>query len=293
MEKKMKKSMFAVLLLTMLVGASACSGREFVNDTPTRPQTVTDYPLSGFTRLTASGVVHVVLKQGPVANIRVKESSNANMLTKVEKRGDELYIYTKSLKKNLSLKDSEVPVAYVTMPSLTSVDMSGTTHMKMGPFKTGNMNVTVSGASKVQIDELRSDELKLTCSGASKMESGFMSCKSLRSLCSGASNITVSELAGDDVRLMNSGSSKVVLRVDARVMEMTNSGASKSEVKFEGRRLDVRNSGAGKIELNVDCEELSAQNSGAANFVIKGVADKTSIDASGVSKIDTSHLNRF
>ena len=293
MEKKMKKSMFAVLLLTMLVGASACSGREFVNDTPTRPQTVTDYPLSGFTRLTASGVVHVVLKQGPVANVRVKESSNPNMLTKVEKRGDELYIYTKSLKKNLSLKDSEVPVAYVTMPSLTSVDMSGTAHMKMGAFKTGNLNVTVSGASKVQIDELRSDELKLTCSGASKMESGFMSCKSLRSLCSGASNITVSELAGDDVRLMNSGSSKVVLRVDARVMEMTNSGASKSEVKFEGRRLDVRNSGAGKIELNVDCEELSAQNSGAANFVIKGVADKTSIDASGVSKIDTSHLNRF
>ena len=289
----MKKSMFAVLLLTMLVGASACSGREFVNDTPTRPQTVTDYPLSGFTRLTASGVVHVVLKQGPVANVRVKESSNANMLTKVEKRGDELYIYTKSLKKNLSLKDSEVPVAYVTMPQLTSVDMSGTTHMKMGAFKTGNLNVTVSGASKVQIDELRSDELKLTCSGASKMESGFMSCKSLRSLCSGASNITVSELVGDDVRLMNSGSSKVVLRVDARVMEMTNSGASKSEVKFEGRRLDVRNSGAGKIELNVDCEELSAQNSGAANFVIKGVADKTSIDASGVSKIDTSHLNRF
>ena len=293
MEKKMKKSMFVMLLLTMLVGASACSAKKFVNEAATRPQTVTDYPLSGFTRLTASGIVHVVLKQGPVANVRVKESPNPNLLTMVEKRGDELYIYTKSLKKNLSLKNGEEPVAYVTMPRLTSVDMSGTTHLKMGTFETGNLNITVSGASKAIIDELRSDELKLTSSGASKMESEFMSCKSLRSLCSGASNMTVTELVGDDVRLTNSGSSKVVLRVDARVMEMTNSGASKTEVKFEGRRLDVRNSGAGKIELNVDCEELSAQNSGAATFVIKGVADKTSIDASGASKIDTSHLNRF
>ena len=43
----------------------------------------------------------------------------------------------------------------------------------------------------------------------------------------------------------------------------------------------------------VDCQELKAHNSGASKFVISGNADKTMIDASGVSKIDTSHLNQY
>ena len=291
----MKKNITLLLLLAMLVSVSACSAKKDIvenESTEARTATDTDYPLSGFTRLTASGVVHIVLTQGSVESVRVKECPNPNLITKVEKRGDELYIYTKSLKKNLNLRQGEEPVAYVTMKQISDVDLSGSTRLKASSLQTANLKVTISGASKLHADRLRSDNLKLTCSGASAMDVKTITFGKLNASCTGASNIAAT-LHGDDVKLVNSGASNVDFTIEAREMEMSNSGASKSDVRFKGRRLQTSNTGAGKVFLDVDCEELSASNSGAAKFTIEGTADKTDIQASGVSKINTSKLNKY
>ena len=289
----MKKNITLLLLLTMLVSASACSAKkDIVENENTITGTNTNYPLSGFTRLTASGVVHIILTQGSVESVRVKECPNPNLITMVEKRGDELYIYTKSLKKNLNLRQGEEPVAYVTMKHISDIDLSGSTRLKSSSLQTANLKVTISGASKLHADRLRSDNLKLTCSVASAMDVKTITFGKLNASCTGASNIAAT-LRGDDVKLVNSGASNVDLTIEAREMEMSNSGASKSDVRFKGRRLQTSNTGAGKVFLNVDCEELSASNSGAAKFTIEGTADKTDIQASGVSKINTSKLNKY
>ena len=78
----MKKNITLLLLLAMLVSVSACSAKKDIvenESTETRTATDTDYPLSGFTRLTASGVVHIVLTQGSVESVRVKECQDNGM----------------------------------------------------------------------------------------------------------------------------------------------------------------------------------------------------------------------
>ena len=289
----MKKNITLLLVLAMLVSVLACNAKkDIVENENTITGTNTNYPLSGFTRLTASGVVHIILTQGSVESVSVKECPNPNLVTKVEKRGDELYIYTKSLKKNLNLRQGEEPVAYVTMRNISDIDLSGTTQLNTSSLQTTNLKVSSSGASKLHADRLRSDNLKLTCSGASVTDVKTITFGKLNASCSGASKIAAT-LRGDAIKLVNSGASNVDFTIEAREMEMSNSGASKSDIRFKGRRLQASNTGAGKVFVNVDCEELSASNSGAANFTIEGTADKTDIQASGVSKINTSKLNKY
>lgn len=290
---KMKKYIPLLLMLALMAGTVACSAKkDLAESTNEAAGTTTEYPLTGFARLAASGIVHIELAQGPVESVRVVESPNPNLLTKVEKRGDELYIYTKALKKNLNINGGESPVAYVTMRNIAGIDLRGATHLSTSSLQTGDLTVSVSGATKLKADNLHSDNLKMTCSGASDMNISKAEFGKLKMTCSGASKMAAT-LRGDDVDIDNSGASKADLTVDARVMEMDNSGASKSNIRFKGRRLQVSNTGAGKIDIDTDCEELSATNSGAAKFTIKGTADKTDIQASGVSKINTSGLNRF
>ena len=90
-----------------------------------------------------------------------------------------------------------------------------------------------------------------------------------------------------------SGASSQDLTLKAHALTIANSGAAKCHMVFSGGSVNARNSGAGKMKLDVDCEFLQAKNSGAADFVIKGTADRTDIDLSGTSKINTSALNKY
>jgi hypothetical protein len=45
--------------------------------------------------------------------------------------------------------------------------------------------------------------------------------------------------------------------------------------------------------MAVDCTEFNVNNSGVAYLKVSGTADKTQIEGSGVSKVDTSKLNKY
>ena len=69
--------------------------------------------------------------------------------------------------------------------------------------------------------------------------------------------------------------------------------AQNKEGNFKGKEATVTNSGVGNITLNVDCNKLTASNDGVGKLRLSGTADDTNIDGSGVSEIDSSHLNNL
>ena len=282
MNKKLHVSFLLMLALILCVATCRAAGT----------RKTTNYSLSGFTSISASGSVHVVVMQGPVTCVRLEESPNPDVVTIVDQQGSRLKVYTKILKKKVRMKSGEEPIAYVTLPHLTAIEASGAVHMKLDNMKTHDLSITLSGASNMQGEDLKSDNLRINCSGASAMAMGRMECQKLHATCTGASKMN-GQLHGNEAKIENSGASKVEMSVNTRQLELINSGASKSDITFKGRRLSARNTGAGKVDLDVDCEELTAQNSGAAKFTICGTADQTNIDASGASKINTSRLNKF
>lgn len=273
---KQKFYILLVVLLATLLSAQAQS---------------TGYNFRDFTNVSASGSVMVVITQGDHYSISVKESKDPNLLTVVEKRGQTLHVYTKN-KKRFS-KNSSSPTVSITMPRLNGLTASGASEVTLGNLTTGDFSATTSGASHLTMGRMACGAMKLTMSGASELKTDHLAVGSLQLQMSGASSIKTDIQCKGDASMQCSGASSQDLTLKAHALTIANSGAAKCHMVFSGGSVNARNSGAGKMKLDVDCEFLQAKNSGAADFVIKGTADRTDIDLSGTSKINTSALNKY
>ena len=273
---KQKFSILLVVLLATLLSAQAQS---------------TVYNFRDFTNVSASGSVMVVITQGDHYSISVKESKDPNLLTVVEKRGQTLHVYTKNKKR--SSKNSSSPTVSITMPRLNDLTASGATKVSLGNLTTGDFSATTSGASHLIMGRMACGAMKLTLSGASELKTDHLAVGSLQLQMSGASSIKTDIQCKGDASMQCSGATSQDLTLKAHALTIANSGAAKCHMVFSGGSINARNSGAGKMKLDVDCEFLQAKNSGAADFVIKGTADRTDIDLSGTSKINTSALNKY
>lgn len=291
--KKLTILLMTALTMTTCVVACATRANDVAGATSTDRE-VKNYSLRDFSRVEVSGTVRVFIAQGDHYGVRVRESANPNLLTVVEKHGQTLHIYTKSLKKNISLHgDKDTPVVYLIMPALSEVTGSGTSEVNVAELKTDAFSATISGASALKMERLSGQAVNLKCSGASKVMAASVACTSMQSLLTGASKLEAAVNCSGNMKVDCSGASKQQLTLKADRLTITNSGASKSVVDFRGGSVEARNSGAGKMDLTVDCKHLKATNSGASKFVIGGTADQTDIDLSGVSKIDTRNLNKY
>lgn len=285
-------------MLTMAL-MSGCVTKENAESTEVEPGisetsgdgTITPYDIDNFSEISLSGIVHAVIKQGESYDVKVSESPNPKVRTRVEKKGSKLRVYTET--KGTNIQGDDFPTLYVTMPSIQGLSGSGATAMTVADLSVGDMALELSGASKATFGDMECDGLKIECSGAAKLKFDKVKCESLRGSLKGACNMTLDANVSGDILLDNSGACKQYLRLSGKSLKMDNSGAAICEVSFKGGSADVSCNGAGKIKLDVDCEELKASNSGASKFTISGTADRTDIDASGVAKINTQQLNKL
>ena len=260
---------FMATLLLMVGLAATCQAR------PHNDRVTTTYKVQDFQQLQVSGIVEVHFNQGKHYSIRVEESANPNLKTKVVKKGKTLCIWTENKKKNIRLNKNDKPVVYITAPKLNELRQSGATRTTVtGNLETDALSINVSGACKCQFGSIYCTDMVISSSGASNISTGMVACKSLKVNCSGACNIKTTADAEGDATL-------------------TFSGASNGTISFTGNTLKLASSGAGKLNLHVDCLQLIASNSGAAKVSISGTADKTTIKATGVSKINTAELNKL
>ena len=260
---------FLATLLFMVGLAVTCQARQH-ND-----RQVTTYDFVDFQQLQVSGIVEVHFTQSNRYSISVEESANPNLMTKVEKKGKALCIWTENKKKNIRLDKDDKPIVHITAPKLNELRQSGATKATVaGKLETDALSIYVSGACKCQFNSIYCADMTISSSGASNVSTGKVMCNSLKVNCSGACNIKTNAEAEGNATL-------------------TFSGASNGTISFTGNTLKLASSGAGKLDLHVDCLQLIASNSGAAKVSISGTADKTTVKATGVSKINTAELNKI
>ena len=176
----------------------------------------------------------------------------------------------KNLPRNILRKLNDHPgrlKAWITMPALSSIDMSGATCLTtIGTPRIvdGSLSIDMSGASELQsLNAQGGGHLSLDMSGASK---------ATLDLTFASQDI---DLSGASTLRLNGNSDKAVIDC---------SGASKCQLKGDYDILKAEISGSSGLTVDGDVRDLDIDASGASKFDIEGQTRKAEVELSGVSK---------
>lgn len=211
-----------------------------------------EYKLSGFRGLDVSWVYQVVLTQSNKYSVRIEAPENLMDYLDVRVSDNTLKL---GLKKNhasrrIEMGGRNVVRAYVSMPSLNELEMSGATKLDAsGQFNAHReFKLDLSGASQARGLNIKADEVEIDCSGASHFE-----------------------LSGHFDKL-----------------ECDMSGAAKGTLTGNVKRVEMDLSGAAKLIQNGSIGSLEMDASGSANYTLTGGLDSFTLEGSGAAKVDTA-----
>lgn len=142
---------------------------------------------------------------------------------------------------------------YITAPSLRKLEMSGVCTFSAEHLNVPKLDIVMAGVNQVKLSDVTCNETNMMISGVSSMDA---------------------TITGDQIHLVNTGSGNTTIH-------------------FKGAKAEIANSGVGVLAAEVDCKTLRAVNSGVAQMILKGTADDTDIDNSGMGRINTKGLNNY
>ena len=205
--------------------------------------------VGSFSRLDISSSFAVELKKGAKHELVVECQEKYLPYIKSEVRDGELnlYIDTKGLPK---LRNIEGPLrAYITMPELQSVELSGACRLTTeDAFTSNKFSVDLSGASSLKGLKVQAQEGMIETSGASSVQ--------------------------------------MDVQFDRATIDL--SGVSSSIIAGNIKQLRVELSGASKLDYSGQSDEVSCDLSGTSRLIVKGSASKMRIESSGASSIDAA-----
>lgn len=267
------KKMFAVVA-ALLTAVAAWAGPEPAGDNLIEKQ----YDYRNFTGLSVSHSFGVELKQGSRYAVMVQVPGYLEPYLRVKVVNDVLVIGLDNLPKRIQLelnRENSSLKAFVTMPQLYSLQMSGATSLQSEDrFKVDNypFKMQLSGASRVQ---------SLSVSGKGKAY--------VRT--SGASSAVLT-CDFDEWDVEQSGSSGFRLRGGARKLDAGLSGASWAVFEDGFSEAKVETSGSAKVRLNGRVGVLSVGGSGASS-VETAETQECEVDLSGAAKCKVSVQKRL
>ena len=142
---------------------------------------------------------------------------------------------------------------YITAPSLRKLEMSGVCTFSAEHLNVPKLDIVMAGVNQVKLSDVTCNEANMMISGVSSMDA---------------------TITGDQIHLVNTGSGNTTIH-------------------FKGAKAEIANSGVGVLAAEVDCKTLRAVNCGVAQMILKGTADDTDIDNSGMGRINTKGLNNY
>ncbi len=263
----MKKQITLLTMLALSISLMACSSKkEIVKEVPSYIETLS---LRDFNAISCSGIAHVHFTQGNKYSVRKRDG--INIITDITVRNHTLVIETRNRDRNYrgSSKSAEI---WVTAPHLNAITISGVSKFDAPLLQVAEESIKVSGVCHIKINQLKSDKVNIFNSGVGSFECNIES---------------------KETTFTNSGTGNANLTVHSDCLKISNSGTGKVNASFKGDTADFTNKGTGYLFVKVDCKKLTGTNSGIGKFKISGTADDAKINASGLSKIDTSELNHF
>lgn len=185
----MKRMMFRTGLGAALALILAC-GDDRVFD-PTTHQTLVgsgviaseSRPVSGFTAVTVSGPLRLVLQQVGVESLEVTADDNVLRVVESEGRGGRLFL---GFAPNTSLTRVHEVVCRVTMREVRDIEASGASRLEISGVDTNRLGILLSGATLGSASGTV-ENLTVAVSGASRWTAGALRSRSVTATVSGAS----------------------------------------------------------------------------------------------------------
>ncbi len=222
----MKKFGLAVFVLAMLVGLMSAMNCSIGNLNGVQGSGTTKSEkreIAGFKEVDASGAITLEIVAQKGFSVEVEADDNLLQYIKTEVSGDTLKVFTKdriSPKTKLLVK--------ISMPELTSLDVSGASGATISNVKTDLLKLEASGASKIKIDG-EATRLESDASGASGIDAEGLKVENADVEASGASNTTV--LAINELKADSSGASTIYYTGEPKSVSPKTSGASSVKKK--------------------------------------------------------------
>lgn len=141
---------------------------------------------------------------------------------------------------------NEKLTAYITMPEINGLSMSGSGHLENeGPFNCDDLSISVSGSGSIKLDELEADEVSMSISGSGSISVEGQGSDVADISISGSGSVTAENFKLSDVDVSISGSGRCKIWVeDALVARISGSG----NLYFKGDpNVDAKSSGSGKV----------------------------------------------
>lgn len=217
---------------------------------------VKTYPVkSNYTALDVSGMVEVILTDGPKNSIKVEAPSFIMPDVSIIVKGETLKISCRrdgerGTRRNF--QNAKVRV-YVSGEGLRSFELSGMSQLEAEDvvLKAPTLNFTLTGMSSVDADKISCDNLKLDVSGMSKFVGAQLGCRESSLVASGMSKVN---LAG---------------KVE-RAMTVNVNGMSKVDVSgLDVATATVDVSGMSRLNMSVD-EQVTGDVSGMSKVTCRG-----------------------
>ena len=236
----MKKVIVAVLVVVLLTsGLLAGCGAGVTGSGKLKTE---EYNYSGFDQVEISSAFEVEIVQSSSYSVVVTVDDNLLKYVDVSKEGETLKIGLKTA----TLLGPKTLKAKVTMPQLSSLDLSGATHGSVSGFSSKeSLDIEVSGVSSIELVNISAGTVKFDVSGASKI-TGDINAGNTKFDIGGASTVQLEGSANDIVATVDGASRFNLGGFTVNNANVSLSGSSTGTVNLSGR-LDADLSGASKL----------------------------------------------
>ena len=158
---------FAALFCILLVACGVVTSQGSINVRGSGNIITRDYPLSGFTGISACCGFKVTVAGGDAFHVSVTADDNIVEVLSVRQEGGTLYLEL-DRSKTISIQSNRLEAA-VTMPSLQRVDLSGGSRLDLAQPapQADSFTMTGSGGSTTDLSAMAAQKASVTLSGGS------------------------------------------------------------------------------------------------------------------------------
>ncbi|HLF11408.1 MAG TPA: DUF2807 domain-containing protein [Gammaproteobacteria bacterium] len=227
---------FAVVALGMILAAGIARvalsqiAPDTGSDRSTRgpgARTTRSFELESFRSIKVSGTWNVTVVQSAEWSVELSYPENVEDDLRVRVDGDRLVLSYESRGWNWRDDNQRRFTARISMPELTSAEVSGAAALAFSGFHGDRLAIGISGAGRVDGVDGRYDDLSLAVSGAGRVD--------------------IRGVAVVDANVSLSGAGHVVLNMDGGVLSGNISGAGRIDYHGTIREQRVDISGAGRV----------------------------------------------
>lgn len=250
--------------------------------------TVSFNDLDRFDKISATSIFDVEVRKGDSfeVTVTVDEKYYDQILVTSRKGWLNLELRNEKFIKRLKRDISDITLkAYVTLPELKEVSLSGISEMKIcDSFEGDSFKVSTEGTSCIEGLDIKTDELTVTAGGVSRIQEAKIEALNANITFSGAASTDI-DIRSENFILVASGAASMDIKGGSRNLNIEGSGAAAirfDESMFTAVTSECSLSGASKLR-NLSTDYLKITLSGCAQADINVNKEMSSVEISGAA----------